>query len=215
MRHGSAARPVRAGVALGVLAVSACGGAEHRDPVDFERMRQQQRADLYEPSGAFPDGKVMQAPPPGTIAREAATEPAAVVSGTVGGSHVPEVPIAVTPSLLAEGRERFAIYCAACHGAGGFGGSVVAANMDPSLSLSLRVPHAREYPAGYVFEVITSGTRRMPSYAWALSVRQRWAVVAYMRALQMPHVLQRAEVEDSLAAAARARLRSDTVEERP
>jgi mono/diheme cytochrome c family protein len=94
------------------------------------------------------------------------------------------IPLPVTAELLALGRSRFRIYCAACHGTGGYGGSIVAANMMGRRPPSLRTPAMAAFPAGFVFEVISRGLGRMPSYAAELPVDQRWAVVAYLKQLQ-------------------------------
>lgn len=184
-------------LALVVLGALACGNRE-RAPHDFERMRLQQRYDPYAPSGVFADGKAMQAPPQGTVAREAVVDAGAV---DAAGHPVERMPLAVTPELLAEGRERFGIYCAACHGTAGFGGSVVAADMGPPRPPSLRTARVRQLNDGAIYRLIALGGTRMPSYAWQLSERQRWAVVAYVRALERtPAAADPAAVEDSLAA---------------
>ena len=185
---------------LALLSAFGCSTGERGEPVDFERMRQQQRYDVYQASPVFSDGKVMQTPPRGTVPREAAT----------GGGGVP-----FTPAVLQQGRGRFEIYCAVCHGAGGFGGSIVASNMDPPRPPSLRTPAMRARPPAYFFSVISKGLGRMPSYAFALSVEQRWAVVTYLRTLQAPHPAQQFEVDDSLAAAASASARLDQGKRRP
>ncbi|HEU4630326.1 MAG TPA: cytochrome c [Gemmatimonadaceae bacterium] len=169
-------------------AVTACGGSFG----DLERMRRQPRADAYEATTAFADGKVLQAPPAGTVPRAAAdTEPPTL-----------------TPALLAEGRERFAIYCAACHGAAGFGGSVVATNMVARRPPSLRSAAVRALAPRQLYAVVTHGFGVMPSYAAELTPRQRWAVVAYVGELQRTPAAGAAAVEDSLRALDIARVDS-------
>jgi mono/diheme cytochrome c family protein len=89
----------------------------------------------------------------------------------------------VDAAALARGRARFDVTCAVCHGLLGDGESQVA------LSMSLRRPpslHAyRDVPDGHLYRVITEGFGLMPSYGAELSVEDRWAVVAYVRALQL------------------------------
>ena len=167
-----------------LCAVAACRVGGER--VDFERMREQRRVDPYEPSAVFADGKAMQAPPVGTVPREAAVD-----------TTMP----AVTGALLATGRQRFAIFCAACHGAAGFGGSLVAANMRDHRPPSLRTAHVQTMAADALLDVVTNGRGRMPGFAWALPLRERWAVVAYVGALQRARPLDTAAVHDSLLAA--------------
>jgi mono/diheme cytochrome c family protein len=132
-------------------------------------MKRQPRYDMYESSAFFKDGKVMQPPPPGTVAREDVPEPSEP---------------AASPGLLALGRSRFRVFCGACHGTGGYGGSVVAANMTERRPPSLRTPVMAALPDQLIYTVIVNGFGRMPSYAGELTERERWAVVAWLRQLQ-------------------------------
>jgi mono/diheme cytochrome c family protein len=117
------------------------------------------------------------------------------------GGYLADVPLPTTADLLDRGRSRFGIFCAACHGAGGYGGSVVAANMVERRPPSLRAAAMRALPAGFYYQVITQGLGRMPSYAAELSVADRWAVVAYLRDLQRRTSATPDEREDSVRAA--------------
>jgi len=176
----------RAILPLALVAASLGCGNRERAPHDFERMRVQQRYEPYAPSGVFADGKAMQRPPAGTVAREAA----------VGATPAPDA----SPARLAEGEERFRIYCAVCHGATGFGGSIVAANMGPPRPPSLHSARVRALPADALFRVVSGGVGRMPGYAWQLTVPQRWAVVAYVQALRDSSAAGPVARADSLAA---------------
>ena len=93
------------------------------------------------------------------------------------------IPLPVTRKLLELGRKRFDITCATCHGPLGDGDSIVARQMSlhPPPSLHRYV----NKPSGYFYEVISKGFGMMASYAAELSVEERWAVVAYVRALQL------------------------------
>lgn len=174
------------------LALSACGAG---DDVTFERMLEQPRYDTYEAGPFFPDGKVLQPPPPGTIPYDRRALGAALEEGT---GAVP------SQEVLQRGRDRFRIYCAACHGAGGFGGSVVAQNMSEGPAPPPIRALAPQLPAGRIFQVIREGTGRMPSYADVLTVEDALAVAAYARTLHTRPVSDRAEAIDSLRAAASA-----------
>jgi mono/diheme cytochrome c family protein len=125
----------------------------------------------------------MRQPPTGTVPREKLVANPAVAEGKVNGKEVTEIPVAITPALLQTGHKEFDIVCATCHGLLGDGRSLVAANM------SLRPPpnlhDRRDMTVGYYFQVITQGYGLMPSYAAELSVEERWAVIAYLRALQL------------------------------
>lgn len=192
--------PVAMAFALALVAAVGCTNRE-RAPYDFERMREQHRYDLWARSGVFANGAAMQLPPAGTIAREATVGPAGLATGREGAGFVATIPVPVTPALLARGKSRFAIYCAVCHGAAGFGGSIVASNMVPTRPPSLRSDTARRLPAGYLFDVMTHGKGRMPPYDWALSPADRWAVAAYVQRLQHEPAIDSEAIGDSLAAA--------------
>jgi mono/diheme cytochrome c family protein len=154
----------------------------------LERMDEQPRYDVYEASGFFRNGMTMQVPPAGTVSREAVLDRGLATGRTASGGYVAAPPMPLTPALLALGRSRFRIYCAVCHGGGGYGGSIVASNMTERRPPSLRSAATRSLPAGFFYEVISRGLGRMPSYAAQLPIDQRWAVVAYVRQLQaIPH----------------------------
>ncbi len=151
----------------------------------LERMLEQPRVDPFERSPFYQDGMAMRRPPSGAIAVERKIGDPRVDTGTDKGAVVERVPIEVDRALLARGRERFEILCAACHGITGDGESVVAENMDQRKPPSLHEERIRAFPAGRLYRVIQVGYGLMPSYAWQLSVEERWAVVAYVRALQL------------------------------
>lgn len=198
-------RLTRACLASAMVVAAACRVTHERERVDFERMRVQQRDVLYGASSQLPGGMDMQAPPSGTVSREAATQLAAFVPAAATATPSPSaalttIPIAVTPRLLARGKNRFGIYCAVCHGMGGFGGSIVAENMGPPRPPSFHAARLLAVPDGYIFGVATNGLGRMPSYAAELSPEDRWAVVAYIRQLQQRGATTPEERVDSLRA---------------
>jgi len=125
----------------------------------------------------------MRQPPEGTVPRERQTLRPEITTGKDrNGQVVSTIPIAVTRELMLEGRGKFEIYCAVCHGLAGDGVSLVASQM------SLRPPpnlHKLRNPgSGHVFQVMTEGFGLMPSYAAELTPHERWAVAAYLKALQ-------------------------------
>jgi mono/diheme cytochrome c family protein len=201
-------RAAQAAAAALLAIVGACSRSPERERVDFERMRLQQRYDLYGPSSVFADGANMQAPPVGTIARESRSDTGVVATGTVGGIAVAAVPLAMTPERLATGAKMFGVYCAVCHGIAGYGGSTVAENMGPPRPPSLRTPRMIAAPAGYVYVVATRGLGRMPSYAAELTDAERWAVVSYVKNLQGTPGTSPAAIDDSLRGLAIGRLDS-------
>jgi mono/diheme cytochrome c family protein len=145
-------------------------------------MMQQGKVKPYRPSDFHPDGVAMRAPPAGAVA-VGGFLPAEVAQGSVDGKAVGRVPVEVTPALLQVGRRKFEINCAVCHGLLGDGDSLVAKNMAQRPPPSL---HQRVWAEdGRYFQVISEGFGLMPSYASHLTVEERWAVVAYVRALQL------------------------------
>lgn len=111
-----------------------------------------------------------------------------------------ENPLPAEPALFARGREKFEIYCAACHGLDGRGNGLVTQRAQQILATTWTPPtnilapniHRDEYPDGKLFSTISNGIRKMPGYGSQIEARDRWAVVAYVRALQLS---QNAELE--------------------
>ncbi len=187
-------RAAAAAVALALL-----GGCQVFDP-----MITQQKVKTYRESDFWPDRISQRPPQPGTVAREDLV-PVDVATGRgPDGKVLTRVPIPVNRALLERGRSRFEIDCAVCHGYLGDGVSLVARNMSlrPPPSLLARY----QQPDGWYFQVMSEGFGVMPSYASHLSVDDRWAIVAYLRALQ----ISQSRSVDTLDPAERARLQGGT-----
>jgi hypothetical protein len=177
---------------LAVLSTSACIDENILDPMADS----QPRANRYKESAFYSDGLSMHAPPEGTVPRERITGNAALTTGRLPDGpiqpngeplpvYVSSIPLPLTRELLALGRKRFDITCATCHGPLGDGVSIVGTQMALRPPPSLIDKKYVEKPAGYIFEVATKGFGMMASYAAELDVQERWAVVAYLRALQL------------------------------
>ena len=117
-------------------------------------------------------------------------------------AYVKLIPVKVSLDLLKRGQERFTIYCAACHGQGGYGDGIVAqhaaemqaANRDAGGWVAPKNYHTddvRQQPVGQLYNTITNGIRTMPAYGKQLSILDRWAVVAYVKALQRSQARRR------------------------
>jgi mono/diheme cytochrome c family protein len=191
---------------FGLAAVAAAGCIDENilDPM----ADRQPRAMRYKESAFYDDGLSMHAPPEGTVPRERVVGNAPLATGRLpdgpiqpNGEPLPvytaSIPVPVTRELLALGRKRFDITCATCHGPLGDGHSIVGSQMALRPPPSLIEQRYIEKPAGYIFEVATKGFGMMASYAAELDVNERWAVVAYLRALQLA---QTATVSDVPAA---------------
>jgi mono/diheme cytochrome c family protein len=179
---------IRAGLlialAIGLGGLPGCGGCGEWD-LDLERMIEQPRYTAYQACSTCPGGTIMMMPPRGTVPRSERFGPTPLVQGRQGGAYVPRIPISVTRAVLERGRNRFDIFCAACHGRLGNGVSKVAENMTLRRPADLLSAPYTIYPPGRIFTAITQGFGLMRSYAGELSVDDRWAVVAYVQALQL------------------------------
>jgi len=152
-----------------------------------EDMHDQPRLEPFERSPFFADGRGSRRPPEGTVARGSLPPSRAHLTGRdAEGALLEALPVELTADLLARGRERFDIHCAPCHGRTGRGDGMVVRRGYPRPT-SFGDPAVRAKPAGHVFDVITHGYARMPSYAGALTPTDRWAVTAYVQALQLAH----------------------------
>ena len=97
---------------------------------------------------------------------------------------ITEFPLPVTQELVAHGRERFEIYCSVCHGMTGNGDGMIV-RRGYRRAASFHTDALRQAPVGHYFDAITNGWGAMPSYATQIPPRDRWAIVAYIRALQL------------------------------
>jgi mono/diheme cytochrome c family protein len=158
----------------------------------------------YSPSDFFQDGIAMRAPPVGTVPRQRITGLPGATTGKEGTNYVTSFPIRVDEQLVRLGQRRYNITCGTCHGPLGDGDSIVGKQMalrpPPSLMLY------KDRPIGYIFEVASKGHGLMASYAAELPVRERWAVVAYVRALQTA----RSATLDRAPVAERSRLEKES-----
>lgn len=146
-----------------VLAVAGC---------DDQSMRQQNRYDTYAPSKLWPNGSEAQALPVGVVAQ-----------GDLARAKDAKEPPPVTASLMQTGRKNFEIFCTPCHGLDGDGGGMVVQRGFPAPP-SYHTDRLRNATAQHFFDVITNGYGVMYSYAARVSPHDRWAIVAYIRALQ-------------------------------
>jgi mono/diheme cytochrome c family protein len=123
----------------------------------------------------------------GTVARGHLHEETYFYTGTVGNSSTPGdyMPFPVTEEVLDRGRLRFNTYCAPCHSRLGDGNGIVPAHGFPRKPSSYHIERLRKAPLGSFYGVITHGFGIMPDYSAQVSPKDRWAIVAYIRALQL------------------------------
>lgn len=174
-------------LALGL--VSGCQGQPSEDPpihpnlnMDFQTKYRPQKENDF-----FADGRAMRSPVAGTIAQGALKEDNALHYGKIGDTFVSKIPVQISLSVVERGQERYDIYCAVCHGKTGQGnGIVIQRNAGMLKPPSFHEERLVNMPAGQVYDSILNGVRgNMPSYAYAIPVQDRWAIVAYLQALQL------------------------------
>jgi mono/diheme cytochrome c family protein len=182
----------RSWVLLLALALGAC----HFD------MYNQPKVQTYDPSSFFADGRGSRPNVPGAVAVNGVQTDEYLYTGLVDGAEGDVMPFEVSRELLERGQARYNVYCAVCHGEAGYGESVVA-QRGGIVPANFHQQRLRDAPIGHFFNIITNGVYRgdpanggyqsMYSYASRITAEDRWAVAAYIRALQLS---QNATLED-------------------
>ncbi|MFN3198912.1 MAG: c-type cytochrome [Bradymonadia bacterium] len=181
---------------VALTALAGCRGEVSREPpvhlnqnMDFQ--------DKYMPFGQskiFDDARTMRVPPRGTVARGMLKADDALYRGRdAEGNFVTTLPIAVDMDVLTWGQERYNIYCSPCHDKTGAGkGVVVSRGLVPPPTY--HQDRLRAMPVGELYHVISNGVRTMPAYRHQIPTEDRWAIVAYIRALQRSQFASAADV---------------------
>jgi len=147
-------------------------------------MHDQPKYESLEASTFFPDGRASRPLVPGTVARGQLREDTHLYEGKVSGKPAETFPFPIDLKTLERGQQRYNIYCSPCHDRVGNGnGMVVRRGFRPPPSY--HIERLRKVPPGYLYDVITNGFGAMQDYAAQIPVRDRWAIVAYVRALQL------------------------------
>lgn len=185
---------------LAVLGLALCLGLAAGCEVR-QGMWDQPRYEPLESTEFFSNGSVAREPVAGTVPRGHLNEDDHFHLGKVDGQFVDTFPFPIDDEVMQRGRERFNIYCAPCHDAVGNGNGMIV-QRGYKRPPSYHVDRLRDVPVGYFYDVIVNGFGVMASYSYQLKPADRWAVVAYVKALQLS---QHAEA-DTLPEADRAAL---------
>ena len=176
--EGRSRAPQRRGVAFWFLVSGFCFLISCR-----QKMANQPRYDPLEPSDFFADGMSARPRIAGTVARGELPVEGFAATGKVNGAEGDGFPTPVTVDVMNRGQERFNIYCSPCHGRLGDGNGMI-----PSRGYrhppSFHTEALRNAKTGHFFDVMTNGFGSMPPYAVQVPPKDRWAIVAYIRALQ-------------------------------
>ena len=185
------AHPVRWPVVLALFVAMGCDGT-----TDIERLRQemynQSKFEPLEKNTFFADHRSSRPWIKGTVARGHLRIDAHLYTGMVDGKPAETFPYPITHDVILRGKERYNIYCSPCHGYEGDGrGMVVRRGMKQPPSY--HIERLQNETPGYLFDVMTNGFGAMYSYASRIKPHDRWAIVAYIRALQLS---QNATIDD-------------------
>jgi len=195
------------GAALGAATVGIAGfrgGLSRQPPIEiFPDMNRQLKLRPQQPDSFFPNGVSSQLPPAGTISRgnteDGHSQKIETVNGavytfedspvntgfTATGDYIAANPLPVTMPLLQRGRERFDVFCAPCHGRLGDGNGITKKIGDMPAVANLHEKRFVEMPDGELYDRITYGRGLMPAYGPQIATEDRWAIIAYLRALQL------------------------------
>lgn len=174
-------------------------------------MQDQPKYKPLAPSAFFADGRSARPIPPGTVATDAIDVSAAPdelndtdpfntgYTGTDATNFLETIPRPITKDLLERGEERFNIFCSPCHDRRGTGHGMIE-RRGFKIPADLNSDRVRQLPPGYIFQVITNGYEAMPDHRDQIPVADRWAIVAYIRALQLSRGAPTADVpQDEMA----------------
>jgi mono/diheme cytochrome c family protein len=162
-----------------LLALCALLGACRQD------MHNQPKYRGLRPSTFFQDGSSARPLVEGTVARGTLQDDEGFFTGKVDKVTVKELPFPVDEAVLNRGQERYNIYCSPCHDKTGSGNGIVIQRGFKRQPPSYHIDRLRQADVGYFFDVITNGFGAMPDYKAQIAPRDRWAIVAYIRALQL------------------------------
>jgi mono/diheme cytochrome c family protein len=161
-----------------------------------QKMADQPRYKPLAKSTFFGDDRSARPAVEGTVARGALQNDELFYTGKIGGKEADLFPYPVSEAMFRRGEERFNIYCSPCHDRTGRGnGLVVQRGYRPPPSF--HIDRLRQAPAGHFFAVMTHGVGAMPDYAEQVPPEDRWAIAAYIRALQFSQQARLADVPEN------------------
>jgi len=149
-------------------------------------MHDQPKYESLETSEFFEDGSASRLPPEGTVARGHLRDDELLYTGKENGEIAQVFPYPVTREMLTRGQQRYNIFCSPCHDRVGTGRGIIV-QRGLKQPPSFHIVRLREAAPGHFFDVITNGYGVMYSYASRVPVHDRWAIIAYIRALQLSH----------------------------
>jgi hypothetical protein len=160
-----------------------------------DNMEDQPRYEPLEASNFFKDGQSARPLIAGTVPRDHLRIDEHLYTGKSKGNFVETFPFPITQKILERGQERYNIYCTVCHDQAGNGnGMIVKRGFRPPSSF--HIDRLREAPVGQLFDSVTNGFATMSGYAIEISTEDRWAIIAYLRALQLSQHAQLSDLSE-------------------
>ncbi len=185
-----------------LVMLAGCRGMESSHPpihpnlnMDFTENFQPQELNSF-----FANDAAMRRPVPGAVPRGFLREDTRFYFGrTEAGALVDEIPVPMSMELLERGRERYDIFCSVCHGRSGDGsGIIMTGGYGYTPAPTYHSERLRTVSDGYMYDVISNGVRNMPGYGAQIPVADRWAIVAYVRALQQSQYTTGGDIPPSI-----------------
>ncbi len=180
--------PIPAALAIALVFTTAC----RRDMQDQPKYKPLARSTF------FTDGRSARPIPADTVARDELNNNDSFHTGESNGNFLEAIPVPVNLQVLHRGQDRYDIFCSPCHGRIGDGNGMVA-QRGLRIPANLHTDRLRSVPPGYLYQVITNGYGAMGEYSYQLSVSDRWAIIAYMRALQLSRNARMSDVPANAA----------------
>ncbi len=178
------------------------GSMSRKPPIElFADMDRQGKIRPQEANGFFGDGLASRVPVPGAVARGMPFRDVPFNTGRESGTtnFVEVIPAEISSELLARGQERFTIHCTPCHGGQGDGKGITT-KFGMAVIANLHDARIVQMPAGELFNTISHGKNLMQGYASNIDIADRWAIIAYLRALQLSRLATADEVPAELRA---------------
>lgn len=183
---------------ISMVMLSCRGQLSDKPPVQPQQnMLDQERFNAMQENPFFEDRRAMREPVEGTVARGQLRHDDALYEGVdEDGEYISENPMDLTRSFLYRGKQQYEIYCQACHGGTGDGqGIIITGQYGYVPAPTFHREDSYNMPDGEIYSAIANGVRNMPAYNTQIKVEDRWAIVAYVRALQASQNVPEAEME--------------------
>ncbi|MDA0684054.1 MAG: cytochrome c [Bacteroidetes bacterium] len=183
-----------------ILVLTGCQGSlSEKPPLHFnQNMDFQEKFQAQESNSFFADGRAMREPVRGTVARGFLKDDVAFWTGRNENGSFTENPLTVDLALLERGKDQYEIFCSVCHGIAGDGqGIIMTGGYGYVPAPTYHSDMLRAQPDGYIYDALTWGIRSMPGYSTQVKAKDRWAIVAYIRALQRSQSAAVSDVPES------------------